>query len=212
MNMSRRDALKTLMLGSGVALASSSLLSVANRVYAAVAKGEAMDLAFLKADQAKDIELMTHIILPKSAELPGAQDVAIVPFIDAVYAKLMSAEEQEKFLRGLSLVQKQFREEQGASFSQASEDARVSFISALYNLPESDKWETLKLIDLSQAPAGKEDIYHLYHFLFNLRALTLEGYFNSELVGESVTAYLPVPGPYDADMTIDENTRVWSIN
>jgi hypothetical protein len=210
MNISRRHALKSLVLGSGVVLSASSVFGVLNSAYAASAKGE-YALSFLNAAQAKSLELMTHVIIPKSDDLPGAEDVPIVSFIDALYTQLMSKEQQDKFLAGLGFAQASFAERHGGSFAMADASKREAFVKSVYELPDTQARAMIRLAEQNEAPQGQEALYHLYYFLFNLRALTLEGYYQSELVGEKVLAYLPIPGRFEAETTIDENTRAWSI-
>ncbi|WP_395342007.1 gluconate 2-dehydrogenase subunit 3 family protein [Ningiella sp. W23] len=211
MNMTRRQALKSLALGSGVVLSSTSVLAVLNTAYANTADGAA-SFTFLSKAQAKSIALMTHVIIPKSADLPGAEDVPIVNFIDALYSQLMDDNQRKKFLRGLEVAEAAFADEHKQPFSDASIAKRESFVKSVYELPKDEAQSMIWLADKTEAPEGQEDQYYLYHFLYNLRVLTLEGYFESELVGEKVLAYLPVPGGWEPEMDVDENTRVWSIN
>jgi hypothetical protein len=208
--MTRRQALKSLILGSGVVLSSTSILSALNIAHAA-SKDGSYTLAFFTPAQASTIERMSHIILPKSDSLPGAEDVPIVPFIDALYAQLMSKMEQDKFLAGLAKAQANFNAQYNKTFAHANHAQLSAYLHAAYKVTPSETQIILNMIEEDTPPAGKEDIYQLYSFLFNLRALTLEGYFQSELVGEKVLAYAPIPGRYDGDWTIDDNTRAWSI-
>jgi hypothetical protein len=210
MNMTRRQALKSLVLGSGVVLSSASVLSVLNTAYAS-SKGTGFTPVFFTQEQAHSLALMTHVILPKSDSLPGAEDVPIVTFIDALYAQLMSEEERTKFIAGFDIARQQFESQYKTKMVNASKQDIQEYVSALYNKTSEQTEQILNMINAPSAPAGQEENYLLYVFLFNLRALTLEGYFESELVGENVLAYLPIPGPYEGEITIDENTRAWSI-
>jgi hypothetical protein len=210
MSITRREALKSLVLGSGIVLSSASVLSVLNSAYAASSKDN-FSPRFFSHEQAQSLALITHVIIPTSESLPGAEDVPIVPFIDALYTQLMSKDDRAKFVAGFDVAMKQFNSKYNADFIAASNAQRQAFINDVYNQPKDKTQQILNMINATTAPDGQEDYYLLYSFLFNLRALTLEGYFKSELVGEKVLAYLPIPGPFEADITIDENTRAWSI-
>ncbi|MFC4698942.1 gluconate 2-dehydrogenase subunit 3 family protein [Glaciecola siphonariae] len=210
MSMTRRQALKSLVLGSGLVLSSASVLSVLNLAHSQVT-GEQFTPVFLNAEQVKTLRGMARVIIPKSDELPGAEDVPVVPFIDVLYDRLMSEDEKTKFLAGLALVQAKFLAQAGKAFNVASNQEQHDFVVSLYEHSPEQTEAILNMIESGSAPSGKADEFTLYSFLFNVRALTLEGYFQSELVGETVLAYLPIPGGFDANVKVGENTRAWSI-
>ena len=48
-------------------------------------------------------------------------------------------------------------------------------------------------------------------FFLQLKELTYSGYFSSEIIGEQVLAYDPVPGEYIGDLAVQEVDKAWSL-
>ena len=86
-------------------------------------------------------------------------------------------------------------------------------------MTKEDQIQNLKVIDVytesmaNGKPVDITDEVSRFGFANNLRGLTIWGYKTSEYVGETVLAYLPVPGEYIACGDLNELTggKAWSL-
>jgi hypothetical protein len=205
--MNRRDALKSIALGSGVVVSSASIMSVLSLANAN--QNDTQTWAFLSHTQANQLKVMSAIIIPHSDEIPGASAVSIIPFLDLIYATVISEEEKTKFKKGMLAFNQYCKEEHGAMFIALSEAKQKNCLEKLYNLPDQKREQMLWKIDNNNPNAERDSEYFKYSFLYNLRAITLEAYMNSQLIGEKVLAYDQVPGNYE-DIEFTTSTRSFS--
>ncbi|MGQ8365589.1 gluconate 2-dehydrogenase subunit 3 family protein [Glaciecola sp. 1036] len=209
MNMTRRQALKSIALGSGLVISSSSIIGMLNTAYAQ--SNNVREWQYLSSEQAHMLEQISHVIIPSSKDVPGAEAVATIPFLDMLFAKLLDEDEQQKFKKGMQVFDAYCEKNLNSNFVSLSNKQQTEIVYSMYNLPAKLQEQMLWLINGQNKEAKKDDQYYLYSFLFNLRSIVLEAYVNSQLVGEKVLAYDQVPGNYE-DMQMTASTRAWSLS
>ncbi|MEM9159112.1 MAG: gluconate 2-dehydrogenase subunit 3 family protein [Verrucomicrobiota bacterium] len=183
LEMNRRQAIKRAGLMLGAALSASTLSGVAAaQTRAAGAKGKAVNLS------AKEFELVSAFserILPRT-DTPGAVDVGVPEFADAMFGGFLSESEEETFRKGLASVD---------AISQ--ETYRKAFV----DLGASEQDAVIQEI----AKSNGQDLKSFYR---KARELTIVGYFTSEEVMRNVLNYDFIPGRYDGCVPISETGNV----
>ncbi len=206
--MNRRQALKSIVLSTGVVLSPVSLVSMLQ----AAEKSTAGDWSplFLDKQEKYVVSKMADVILPAS-ETPGALDVAVPQFIDLLLKDIFTVEESAKFRKGLQLFMQRFKQENGSPFHKSKEKLQRKFIEQMYSVSPEKTKSIFNLVAENVAPAGNEDDYYLWSFLVTQRELTINSYFTSEQVGEKVLSYDPIPGRYDPCIPVEDVGNVWSF-
>jgi len=207
--MDRRDALKSLSLSLGYAVAPATLAGLAASCRAEPAT--AWEPLFLSPDQARIVEELGETFLPQT-RTPGAKAVRAHVFVDRFLARVANSADQETFNRGLTLWLEAFEQQIGKSFDKATPEDYRAGLAAYFELTDARQEEIKTLLD-GAVPASTEDAatYHIYDFLFVLKRLIMLGFYASEEIGEQVLSYLPVPGRYEACIPADRVGNAWSL-
>lgn len=184
--ISRREALRRAALFLGAALAPSVLSGALQAATAVPAPGAKP--AYLSPAQFELAGALAERILPRT-DTPGAIDVGVPAFIDLMYGKYLSAEEQKTFAAGLIDLDKTAATAHGQGFSKLTSTQQDAV-----------------LMQAALAAQKQEKT-----FLHQIRELTVVGYFTSEIVGRTVLHYDPVPGRFDGCVPISEvGNRLWT--
>jgi hypothetical protein len=206
--MDRRKALKSITLSTGIVISAGTMFSLLQSCQ----EKDAISWVpvFLNKEDALTVSEIANIILPKT-DLPGAIEMAVPQFIDLLMKDVFEDKQNEKFLAGLQIFNKQYTEETGSKFNEEGQDDQQYFVEKLYNLPDSETQEVLSLVKEKSAPLGQEDKYLMYSFLVTLRDLTIKSYFTSEKIGEEVLSYDPIPGRQEGCVPVEDIGNVWSF-
>lgn len=178
--MNRRDALKSITLLLGGALAGSrSFLS-----------GQINDDAERFADRLTERQLrlldeVGETILPRTPESPGAKAAGIGAFMREIVSQNYSVEERRVFLAGLEELDRRSETRADRNFLELS--------------PE-DRYELLLELE-------KDESAGYYRMM---KELTLWGYFSSEVGATQALAHLPVPGRWEPCIEVGPDTKAWS--
>lgn len=195
--MKRRDVLKGIGLSLGYVVATPFILSLiqsCKNVNVAT-----WTPAFFSKNQMTVVNNLVDLILPKTADLPGALDVKVPQFIDAYVSEVSKPEDQKEFKQGIETVIKKL-------------------IKPVEKLTVKD-YDTLLAYYL-KATKGQQDAFMkdkidatVYSTLTSLRSFSIWAYKNSEFVGEKVLAYDPFPGELIGCMPLQEATggKAWSL-
>ena len=197
--MDRRKALKGLGLSLGFVVATPTVLSILQSCKTDAKSITGWTPEFFSADESTVVENLVDLILPKTAELPGASDVNVAQFIDLYTSKVSSKKEQENYKKGLAGVTKAL----GKSVKDlTTEDYDALLAKYLKASPEA--LEGFKANENDAAVLGT---------LRGLRGSAIWAYKTSEKVGEEVLAYDPVPGEQKGCISLEEATggRAWSL-
>lgn len=207
--MKRRDAIKMISVGMGYTLSAASLATLASSC-----KSEAplsWTPSFLSSNQAKGLEAVLEIMLP-ATDTPGAKDVGLAPLIDLIVNDVYKKEDQDKFRTGMNAFFKEIGDD--AALEKAGTAEFTSLLQDhLTNVSEEEQKEIGKLIasDTPPAAADEKDKYHRFRFMKTLRTLAISGYFSSEVVATEHLNYMPVPGPYQGCIPVEDVGNNWAL-
>ncbi len=205
--MERREALKNIGFGSA-ALFSSSMLFGAMQGCSASPEVNWVPV-FFTPEEAAQMEKICEAIAPKT-NTPGAIDAGVPSHLDQSFAVLNSEKESEYFKQGLSVFVDNFNESQEVSFNKASVQQITDVINSYFRR-YNDNPDILKRYRETFGDAGeKSDEFVEAHFVTTAVDATFRSYFTSELIGEEVMAYDPVPQNYNGCIPLKPGQKSWS--
>ncbi len=132
---------------------------------------------------------MADTILPDT-DTPGAKAAKVHEFIAVVVEDCLPPEQTTRFWSELEATDSQCQAMHGRSFVDCSPEQRIAFFQQLQT---------------DSKASGKND-----SFFFQLKNLTLQGYFTSEIGATQALAYDPIPGSWIPDMKLDDTTKAWT--
>jgi hypothetical protein len=215
--MQRRTALKNIGLSLGALTLSSTVVGLFESCQTGTA---AWQPEFLSLEQADLVDKIMDVILPTTENIPGAKDLKLTQFLDGYMAKVSSPEDKEFTLLGLPLVSKLMLEASGKSqvselTSQDIDDQLNRFLRADPATKESRQNELNSWAEAlengEQISVPEEGVVQT--MLNSIRDLSVFAFKNSELIGETVLAYRPVPGEQQGCISVSDATggRAWSL-
>lgn len=205
--MERREAVKNIGFGSA-ALFSSGLLFGALQGCAPKPTVNWTPV-FFTPEEAAQMEKICEAIVPKTST-PGALEAGVPNHIDQAYATLVKENDADYFKRGLAIFVKHFKERQKTSFNKATTEQLTGVIND-YFIRYKDNPEILKHYKDTFADEGeKTDEFLEAHFVTTVVDATFSSYFTSELVGEKVMAYDPIPAKYKGCIPYKSGQKSWS--
>lgn len=205
--MERRKALKNIGFGSA-ALFSSSMLFGAMQGCSATPVVDWVPV-FFTPEEAAQMEKICEAIAPKT-NTPGALEAGVPNHLDQSFSVLNTELESEYFKRGLSVFVKNFDDNQETSFNKATTEQVTDVINEYFRR-YNDSPEILKSYRETYADEGeKSDEFVEAHFVTTAVDATFRSYFTSELIGETVMAYDPVPVNYNGCIPLEPGQKSWS--
>lgn len=197
--MNRREALLYSGQLLGYTITGTVLAGVLNGCQAPPALG--WEPKVLAPEDASYLAEVCETILPNT-DTPGAKDVGVDRYIDAMLHENYSEEERNAFLEGIKTFRQDCISSQGKDFLKLTPEERTAYLAAMdANTPPKPPsiWgiSTEKFV----APP----------FWRSLKELTVTGYFTSEEVGKNVLRYLPIPGSYEGCIPYTTGERAWSL-
>ena len=142
-------------------------------------------LRVLDPQQGELVATLAEIIIPET-DTPGARAARVHEFIDLLLAEWCSAEQRAQFLAGLADVDTKSRDLFGTTFLAATGAQRTALLTGL----------DAEVTALQRSHDKPEQ-----HFFYQLKALTLYGYYTSE-IGAAETHYQTIPGSYDGCVSL----------
>jgi len=217
--MERRSALKNIGMVFGYAVATPTILSLAQSCKEKMPYAEWVP-SFFEKDKGYALAQMIDVILPRT-DTPSATDVNVHVFMDE-FAKSVLPEEQQAFM-GMVMDTFMNKALTGSGKESLTDIEGIDFEPLLgkYLAKRSDEDEEaqnevigayMEAMMKGESAELDEDIA-CYTFATNVRNMATWGYKSSEYVGEEVLAYLPVPGEYIACGDLDELSggKAWSL-
>jgi glucoside 3-dehydrogenase (cytochrome c) hitch-hiker subunit len=212
--MDRRKALRNIGLSAGFMAASPGLLSLLQSCTTDQASWVPVNLS---VEQGAALRALVDVILPKS-DTPSATEVNVPEFIDKFIGSGVSEEEQKFFQWTLDGMITNLKGAYG-DLSDITPENYEAFLTT--HLKEASKnGDALTATANSYAEAvnkgeqiGGEAEAINYHALNQLRRIAVFAYTNSEMIGEQVLAYDPVPGGFTGCGSLQELTggKAWSL-
>ena len=198
--LSRREVLRRASIVLGYAVTGSAA--------SAVMSGCRIDPSInwtprlLSPQQIVTVRAMADHLLPTTTT-PGAADLEVERFIDRVLRDFTSEADQQTFLTGLTAFETRCQTEFGRSFTALTPAERDS----IFRQYEAEAPPLPPTIWGGQISESVEP--PTFYRMFKQMAVT--GYFNSELVGEQLLAYDPIPGGFEPCMPLDDDDKAWSL-
>ncbi len=197
--MKRRDVLKYTALITGAAISlplSSSLLSGCQ-------SGETPPIddyksIFFNTDEFSVLKNLVDLILPKT-DSPSATGVGVHRTIDTMLGKVYKTDAQADYRKGFDAL---------LHYLSPNSKGTEQDLSKFLKMNESKQVEMLQQLNQSD----KEELKIVKEAFLNLRQQTIAYYLSTEEIGKNHLTYLPVPGTYEACISLeDAGGKAWAI-
>ncbi len=193
--MDRRKALKGLGLSLGYIVATPTVISMLQSCKKDATTVASWTPKFFSADEGTVVKNLVDLILPKTGDLPGASDVNVAEFIDLYTSKAVGKEEQDGYKKGLTAVMNAL----GKPVKDLTTDDYDGLLAKFLKATKEEQ----------EAFRSDEKDGAVLETLMGLRGSAIWAYKTSELVGEEVLAYDPVPGEQKGCISVEEATGEW---
>ena len=205
--MERREALKNIGFGSmGLfvgtaffgALQGCSSTPKVNWIPAALTPAEAAQL-----------ERFCEAVLPPT-DTPGAIQAGVPQHLDKAMSAIYQDKDVDYIKRGMAVFVKNYNAHHGG-YNSATTEELTAVINGYFKDYEADaaKMEAFKKGYADEGEKSEEWLETF--FVNNMVDATFWSYFTSELVGETVMRYDPIPGKYEGCIPYEPGQRAWSI-
>jgi hypothetical protein len=200
--MKRRDALKNLGLATGFIVATPAIVSL---LHSCTSDVKTWTPVFLSEEQGKVLTKLVDIILPKTKELPSAQELNVPQFIDKYIAEVVEDEDQANIKIGFNTIIHILKPNAEASIDSISDESYKALLDKHMLLTDDiDEERTANLESL--VPTKSE-------FLNSLKMMVISAYVTTEYIGEKVLKYDPIPSQYYCgDLQELTGGKAWSID
>ena len=138
--------------------------------------------------QLRTVTALADILLP-STETPGASDAGVPAFLDRIVSDWYTEPERTRFLQGLAELDARAEELFGVVFAEATPGGQAALVAEL------DQQVQAVLRSEAERPAGAPSAAS-ESFFYQMKNLTLTGYFTSEAGMTEVLEYRVVPGTF----------------
>jgi hypothetical protein len=173
--MNRREMLG---LMAGTLVIPGDLLSVGRTIHQ---KLRSSAYRVFNAQQRETVGIIAELIIPET-DTPGARAARVPEFIDFMLAETAEAEDRQRFLSGLNGVNDRSRSLFAKDFAACDKTQQIQILTALDS-------EVARLRDVN-GEVGK-------HFFYNMKRLTVVGYYTSEVGATAEQHYQVIPGRYE---------------
>ena len=193
--MNRRNALKKLGLGTGIVIATPTLISFLQSCSSETATWQPI---FLTAEQGHVLKAIADVILPKT-DIPSASELNIPQFIDRYLDEVSELDEQKKVKDAFGKLIITIKSDYNESINEISE-AQYKMLLDEHML-------------LKEPPRGKNKPMSISNLLNTIKWMSINAYLTSEVIGETVLVYDPVPGSQKGCIPLEEATggKKWSL-
>lgn len=216
--MDRRIALKNMGLSLGYVVAIPTLISLVQSCKNEKVLEWTPD--FFTPEQGAVLTQLVDIILP-TTDTPSASEVQVHLFIDRLTDQVTEKDKQDFMKMSMNkFIEKALKDSGKEKAADLEPKDLEPVLAESLKKTKEDQIKNLKAIhQFTEAIAKGEsanitDEIYRFGFANNLRGLTIWGYKTSEYVGETVLAYLPVPGgDYIGCADVSELTggKAWSL-
>ena len=214
--MQRRTALKNIGLSFGALTLSSTVVSLFESCQTGAA---AWSPKFFTSEQAGFVSKVIDVMLPTTIT-PGANDLNLTQFMDSYMQYVASPEDRTFAKMALPIVSKLTLEAAGKTKVSdiTNEDVDVQ-LNRFLRADEATQEARGKALDVwAEATKNRETLVipeegAAQAMINSLRRLAIFSFKNSEVIGETVLAYAPVPGEQKGCISVEEATggRAWSL-
>ena len=193
--MKRRDALKNIGLSAGFVIATPTVFSLFQSCTSDVATWTPK---FLSTEHGIVLRAIVDVILPKT-DTPSATEVNVPEFMDKFADEVISLEEQAVLKTAyddlISLIRKDYNE----ILTKVTDEDYKNLLDTQLNAVSKESTNDKNKMSVAQ-------------LLNNIKYGSIQAYKWSEVVGETILAYDPVPGAsYCGDLMELTGGKSWSI-
>lgn len=199
--MNRREAIQRTAMMLGYAVSAPALFGVLNGCKAT--PGVAFTPVFLSVGQAKSIEILAEIIIPKT-ETPGANDVGVPAFIDSLLHIAYAKDDQDKFLKGLTEFEEDAERTYGDNYAACEPEEQVALFKKYHDAAFSVPIQKPPLGWWNPRPEAEKP------FILQVKELVLLGFFTSQVGASEVLRYDQVPGPFKGCVPMADVGKTWA--
>jgi len=228
--MNRREVLQRVAWLMGGAISAPAVLGVLN---GCSRRPETSAPLVFSEGQRAIIAEVAEIIIPRT-DTPGAKDVGVPQFIEAMLQDAFPGEDQQFFISGLQDFDAHAQRTHGQSFLHLPQTQRAAFAQSVHDAAVAEANERREkrrgwreLGDKGTVPVGqlrslKKQLTAMLHgsaqhstrpFILTMKELALLGFFTSEVGATQILQYLPVPGRLQACVPLREagNGKTWAL-
>lgn len=200
--MKRRDAIKRIGYAAGFVVVTPTVLGILNSCTTA---SDQWTPEFLSPKQGRLLTKLVDIFLPKTEQLPSANELNVPEFIDRYVNEVYLDKDQLKFKTAFGATSKILKEHSGKTLDDVEEIDLKKFL---------DKYLKVKgEIDEERLAKPSYKGLTTSEFLNTIKLLSIKAYLLNEKIGEDVLAYDPVPGAfYCGDLQELTGGRSWSLD
>ena len=211
--MKRREAIKNLGLSLGFVVSTPTVLSLLHSCKNTV---EPWVPTFLNIEEGLVLQSLVDVILPKT-DSPGALDVNVPQFIDAFVNETFEIEDKKHLKTEFSLLINSIKTKYNKNINEVTLKNYDDLLASYFKINDDklSNWETqIEAYKVTENPTtnGFESALQ-FDILNNIRSMSVFAYKSSEMVGENVLAYDPIPGVYIPCGDLNELTegKAWSL-
>ncbi|ULC60854.1 gluconate 2-dehydrogenase subunit 3 family protein [Flaviramulus sp. BrNp1-15] len=211
--MERRKAIKNLGLSLGFVVSTPTILNILQGCKSNV---EPWLPVFFNIEEGNVLEKLVDIILPKT-DTPGALDVNVPQFIDTFINETFETEEKADIKTQFSLLINTIKTKYNQNIDDVSYENYDDLLASYFKIDDEKLTSWEKQIEAYKASenknvSGYENALQ-FDILNNIRSMSVFAFKTSELIGEKVLAYNPIPGTYIPCGNLDELTKgkAWSL-
>lgn len=197
--MERREALKNVALWGGTAIVGTSLLSLLQSCQQQPKLN--WKPTFFNENQAEFISSLVDTLLPKT-QTPGALDMKVDIFIDAVANQLFDEAGQKSMIDGIEKFDTNCREMFGKRFVELDSKEKAEILKAAEANSGKFNGQVWGTAVGTQQPVG---------FYRSVKSLAIWAYFSSKEIGTTFLNYDPIPGDYKGCIPLSEIGNTWSL-
>jgi len=197
--VNRREALQQVASLMGGTLSAPAVLGVLEGCRAA--ENAAWKPQFLSEGQAELVAEVAEIMIPRTAT-PGAKDVGVPAFIDAMLKETYPREDRERYVSGLEAFDAAARAAHGAGFVRLEAPRRLALVQRFHDAALAE-----------EGAAGLQARTLQRPFILMTKELALLGFFTSRVGATQVLQYVATPGSYHACVPLAQagNGKTWAV-
>ena len=212
--MNRRKALRNIGLSAGFMAASPGILSL---LQSCTSEQASWVPQYLSVEHGAVLRALVDVILPKS-DTPSATEVNVPEFIDKYIESAVEEPQQKFFQWTMDGLVANLKEAYGDLSGITAENYEEFLNTNLREASKDDSALAEKVSGYTAAVASGEQVTGdakavNYEALKKIRQLAVFAYTRSEMIGEQVLVYDPVPGGYTGCGSLQELTggKSWSL-
>ena len=208
--MKRRKALKNI----GLSLSTVTMSPAVFGILQSCAKEESWQPVFFTLEEADIVSKTLEVMLPTTADIPGAMDLNQAQFIDGYLLAIPAEEEQAAFKAGIEQYLATTLEVTGKTTAKKLKLQDIEERLAYYLKADSAQqknWDE-EVTNKSADQLPSVDAVN-FSVLKSLRSRGISAFKMTEHIGENVLAYRSIPGQQKGCVDLQETTggMAWSL-